>query len=112
MPLNAINNRSVPSENADKVSTGALPDEDVAVITSCCNVVVSVAKENGFLDVCVRVAVATESSGVVTDRLVGLTVWLLTTTVCGVMVACASIRNCGICYVDDGGGQSTEDERQ
>ena len=98
MPLDAINDGAIPSENTDEICAIAIPDEDVAVVTPCCNVVVSVAKEDGFLDVCVCVAVATVPTGIVTDQciLAGLIRCEQTSTISGVMATCASIRSCAV----------------
>lgn len=95
MPLDTINDGGISSKNTDQIPTRALPDEDVAVITSCCDVVISVADEDGFLDVCVCVAVAAEPSGVVAHRLAGH-IWCVqvsASAIGSVTVACTSIRS-------------------
>ena len=84
-------------EDTDQIATGTLPDKDIAVVTSRCNIVVSVTKEDGLFDVGMCVAMAAEAIGVVIDMVIALIWYIRTLVTCVAMVAGASIMSWCVC---------------
>lgn len=93
VPLDAIDDGAVSTETPYQISTGLLPDEDVAIVTAGCDVVAMVSNKDSLFDVCVSVAVSAEPRFVVRDVLLGsdVAVSLIGPPVVGVVVGMVTI---------------------